>query len=96
MPFRVGSIYYATDNYYSFNVKKGSSDKKNHRKVSVSETREVASVRKRLEKANSKIYALERAQKNDSEANSDDEPASHNAGASFGGRNEERNKKQSS
>ena len=53
-------------------------------------------MRKRLKKANSKISALERVQKDDSEANSDDEPASHNAGASFGGRNEKRNKKHSS
>ena len=53
-------------------------------------------MRKRLKKANIKIYTLEWAQKDDSEANSDDEPASHNAGASFGGRNENRKKKQSS
>ena len=53
-------------------------------------------MRKRLKKANSKIYALERAQKDNSEANSDNETASHNAGTSFGGRNEKRNKKQSS
>ena len=53
-------------------------------------------MRKRPKKANIKISALEQAQKDDPEANSDNEPASHNAGASFGGRNEKRNKKQSS
>ena len=53
-------------------------------------------MRKRLKKANSKISALERAQKDDSNANSDDETASYNAGASFGGHNEKRNRKQSS
>ena len=53
-------------------------------------------MRKILKKANRKISALERAQKDDSEANSDNEPASQNLGASFGGRNEKRNKKQSS
>ena len=53
-------------------------------------------MRKRLKKVNINISELERAQKGDSEANSDDEPASHNAGASFGGRNEKCNKKQSS
>ena len=51
---------------------------------------------KRLKKANINLSALERAQKDDSEANRDNEPASHNAGAYFGGRNEKRNKKQSS
>ena len=51
---------------------------------------------KRLKKANINLSALERAQKDDSEANSDDEPAPHNVGASFGGRNEKCNKKQSS
>ena len=78
------------------NIKKGSSEKKNHRNASALETKEVASMRKRLKKANSKIYALERAQKDNSEANSDNETASHNPGTSFGGRNEKRNKKQSS
>ena len=53
-------------------------------------------MRKRLMKASSNISALERAEKVDSDANSDDEPDSHNAGASFGGRNEKCNKKQSS
>ena len=53
-------------------------------------------MRKILKNANRKISALERAQKDDSEANSDDEPASHNSGAPFGGRNEKRKKKQSS
>ena len=78
------------------NIKKCSSDKKNHCNVSGSETKEVASMRKRLKKANSKISALDRAQKDDSDMNSEDEPASHNAGASFGGRNKNCNKKQSS
>ena len=53
-------------------------------------------MRKILKKANSNISALEQAQKNDSDANSENEPASHNAGDSFGGRNEKRNKKKSS
>ena len=50
----------------------------------------------RLKKKKSKISALEREQKDYSEAHSNNEPASNNAGASFGGRNEKRNKKHSS
>ena len=53
-------------------------------------------MRKRLKNANSNISALEGTLKEDSEANSDDEPASHNSGAPFGGRNEKRKKKHSS
>ena len=53
-------------------------------------------MRKRLKKSNSNVSGLEQAQKDDSEANSDDELASYSAGASFSGRNEKRNKKQSS
>ena len=78
-------------------VKKGSSIKKNNRSVSSTETgREVASVRKKLKKANRKIYALERSHNEESDASSDEENPSHNAGTSFGDRNEKRDKKRSS
>ena len=75
------------------NTKKGSSEKKNHRNVSGSETRQLTSMRKRLKKANINISALERSQKDNADASCDDEPDSHNAGAFFGGRNDKRNEK---